>query len=117
MKSFAFIMFAAFSLLGPAHKRGGAAAWPSAMPQFAGGAPDCAYELTDGTSFASLTTLRAADEVLAAARAEYEAAGWRVARVATRDMLIFTRGTAVAVVLAESTARGTRITSILRDKE
>lgn len=112
MKSILVIMFAAFSLLGPAHKRNsGAANWPSAMPHFVGGAPECAYELDDGSLFASLTTLRTVDEVLAAARTEYTAAGWQLAPISASDMLLFTRGNAVAIVLARLTPSGTCITT------
>ena len=54
------------------------------------------------------------DEALARARAAFVEAGWGVVPIRTRDMLIFTRGDAVAAVLAEENETGTRLTAIQR---
>lgn len=90
--------------------------WPAPMPRFVQGVPEASYELKNGTTFVSLTTLRGVDEVLASARTEYLNVGWQLEPIAARDMLIFTCGNNVAAVQALATARGTLVTSIQRNK-
>lgn len=92
------------------------AAWPAAMPVFAGGRPDCAYTLANGTAFASLRLSILPAAALEQARAAYEAAGWCVAPVRARDTLIFVRGESVAAVLAEPVPSGTRVTALQRPR-
>ena len=56
----------------------------------------------------------AGDEALERVRAAFVGAGWSMAPIRTRDMLVFARGDAVAAVLAEEVAAGTRLTAIQR---
>ena len=93
---------------------GGSAGWPESMPSFASGNPTCSYTLKSGGSFVSTTVPGGRDEALARARAAFAEAGWGVVPIRTRDMLIFTRGDAVAAVLAEEVETGTRLTALLR---
>ena len=53
---------------------------------------------------------------LARVCAAFAEAGWSAVPIRTRDMLMFTRGDAVAAVLAEEIASGTRLTAIQRPK-
>ena len=101
---------------------GGSAGWPESMPSFASGSPACSYTLKtggsytlkSGGSFVCTTVPGGRDEALARARAAFAEAGWGVVPIRTRDMLIFTRGDAVAAVLAEEVETGTRLTAIQR---
>ena len=88
--------------------------WPETMPAFASGSPACSYTLKTGGSFVCTTVPGGRDEALARARAAFVEAGWGVVPIRTRDMLIFTRGDAVAAVLAEEVETGTRLTAIQR---
>ena len=90
------------------------AAWPESMPAFANGMPDSAYATKGGGTFVCTTVQGGRDEALARARAAFAEAGWSVAPIRTRDMLIFVRGDMVAAVLAEEVAAGTRLTAIQR---
>ena len=90
------------------------AAWPASMPAFASGMPDSAYATKGGGTFVCTTVQGGRDEALARARAAFVEAGWSVAPVRTRDMLMFVRGDLVAAVLAEEVAAGTRMTAIQR---
>ena len=92
------------------------AAWPEAMPAFASGNPDSAYATKGGGSFVCTVVPGERDEALARARAAFAEAGWSAVPIRTRDMLVFTRGDAVAAVLAEDVATGTRLTAIQRPK-
>lgn len=95
---------------------GNSAGWPASMPTFASGSPSSAYELKSGSSFVCTTVPGGRDEALARVRAAFAEAGWSVVPVRTRDMLMFTRGDAVAAVLAEAVAAGTRLTAIQRPR-
>lgn len=90
--------------------------WPASMPTFANGSPDCAYATTGGSSFVCTVVPGGRDEALARVRAVFAEAGWGAVPIRTRDMLVFTRGDAVAAVLAEEIATGTRVTAIQRPK-
>ena len=94
----------------------GHTAWPEAMPVFAPGTPTCAYTLKNGSSFVCTTILGGRDEALARVRAAFAESGWSLAPIHTRDMLVFMRGDAVAAVLAEEVAAGTRLTALQRPK-
>ena len=93
---------------------GNSAAWPASMPAFASGCPDGAYTLKSGSSFVCTVVPGGRDEALARVRSSFAEAGWNVLPIRTRDMLVFTRGDAVAAVLAEEVATGTRVTAIQR---
>ena len=93
---------------------GSSVGWPESMPSFASGNPACSYALKSGGSFVCTTVPGGRDEALARARAAFVEAGWGVVPIRTRDMLIFTRGDAVAAVLAEENETGTRLTAIQR---
>ena len=93
---------------------GRSVAWPASMPAFANGVPDSAYATKDGGTFVCTTVQGGRDEALARARAAFEEAGWSVAPIRARDMLLFARGDAVAAVLAEEVSSGTRLTAIQR---
>lgn len=93
---------------------GGSAGWPESMPSFASGNPACSYTLKSGGSFVCTTVPGGRDEALARACAAFAEAGWGAVPIRTRDMLIFTRGDAVAAVLAEEIETGTRLTAIQR---
>ena len=95
---------------------GNSAGWPSSMPVFASGSPASAYELKSGGTFVCTTVPGGRDEALARVRAAFAEAGWGAVPVRTRDMLMFTRGDAVAAVVAEEVAAGTRLTAIQRPK-
>ena len=95
---------------------GNTAGWPASMPTFASGLPAGSYELKSGCSFVCTTVPGGRDEALARVRAAFTEAGWSTVPVRTRDMLVFTRGDAVAAVLAEEVATGTRLTAIQRPK-
>jgi len=88
--------------------------WPDGMPVFASGSADCAYSLRNGTSFVCTTVPGGRDEALARARTAFRDAGWRELPVRTSDMVVFTRGDAVAVLLAEAVEKKTRLTAIQR---
>ena len=90
------------------------AAWPESMPAFANGVPDSAYATNGGGTFVCTTVQGGRDEALVRARAVFVEAGWSVAPVRTRDMLVFVRGDLVSAVLAEEVAAGTRLTAIQR---
>lgn len=92
------------------------ARWPSAMPVFAGGHPHSSYTLNNGTSFVCLTVPETPQGALESARDAYRADGWRESPVRTHDMLVFQRGDAVAIVLAQDTPAGTRVTALQRPK-
>lgn len=90
-------------------------AWPSGLPEFAGAAQvGYSASLPNGTKLVNLVVQTPAEAVLASAGRAFYEAGWRESPVRTRDMLIFTRGPAVAAVLAESVPEGTRVTAIQR---
>lgn len=95
---------------------GNSAGWPASMPLFASGVPASAYELKSGGSFVCTTVPGGRDEALARVRAAFVEAGWGAVPICTRDMMMFTRGDAVAAVLAEEVASGTRLTAIQRPK-
>ena len=86
------------------------------MPTFASGAPAGAYELRSGSSFVCTAVPGGRDEALARVRAAFEEAGWSSLPIRARDMLMFARGDAVAAVLAEEIATGTRLTAIQRPR-
>ena len=86
------------------------------MPTFASGVPSSAYELKAGGSFVCTTVSGGRDEALARVCAAFVEAGWSAVPIRTRDMMMFTRGDAVAAVLAEEVASGTRLTAIQRPK-
>ena len=90
--------------------------WPETMPAFASGSPDSAYATKGGGSFVCTVVPGGRDEALARARAAFAEAGWSAVPIRTRDMLVFTRGDAVAAILAEEIAAGTRLTAIQRPK-
>ena len=91
--------------------------WPSGMPAFAGArAVNFSSRLGDGAEFVNLVVPEPAGQVLDAARLAYAEAGWTESPVRARDMLVFTRGEAVAAVLAQSVPGGTRITAIQRPR-
>ncbi|MBR1587478.1 MAG: hypothetical protein IJ658_04040 [Kiritimatiellae bacterium] len=108
-------LFGAWSWQRPA-SGGNPAGWPASMPAFASGVPAGAYELKAGSSFVCTTVPGGRDAALARARAAFAEAGWSVLPIRTRDMLMFTRGDAVAAVLAEEIATGTRLAAIQRPK-
>lgn len=95
---------------------GSSAGWPKSMPTFASGFPASAYELKSGSSFVCTTVPGGRDEALMRVRAAFAEAGWSTVPIRTRDMLMFTRGDAVAAVLAEELSTGTRLTAIQRPK-
>ena len=95
---------------------GNSAGWPASMPTFASGVPSSAYELKAGGSFVCTTVSGGRDEALARVCAAFAEAGWSAVPIRTRDMMMFTRGDAVAAVLAEEVASGTRLTAIQRPK-
>ena len=95
---------------------GGSAGWPETMPVFAAGIPESAYTLKSGCSFVCTVVPGGRDEALARARAAFAEAGWSAVPIRTRDMLVFTRGDAVAAILAEEIDAGTRLTAIQRPK-
>ena len=109
-------LLGAWSWLQPAGPRA-PRAWPAAMPAFAG-VRDVAFatSLRGGTAFVNATVPVPADAVLEDARRAYAEAGWSVSPVRARDMLVFTRGEAVATVLAQETPRGTRIAVLQRPR-
>ena len=88
--------------------------WPESMPAFANGVPDSAYATNGGGTFVCTTVPGGRDEALERVRAAFVGAGWSMAPIRTRDMLVFARGDAVAAVLAEEVAAGTRLTAIQR---
>ncbi|MGN0852258.1 MAG: hypothetical protein ACI4Q3_02650 [Kiritimatiellia bacterium] len=90
--------------------------WPEGLPVFSGGRADCAYTLANGSAFASFTTAAPAAEVLASARAAFTGEGWVEIPLALSDTRFFMRGEAVAVLLAESTGCGTRVTVLQRPR-
>lgn len=90
--------------------------WPAALPVFAGGRVETAYELKNGTSFASFTSPQAAPDILAAARAAYAEAGWVEIPFSCADTALFVRGESVATILAEATPSGARVTILQRPK-
>lgn len=94
------------------------ARWPDAVPVFAGGVADCAYELANGTAFVSAETGGGAAAALDAARTAFAAAGWMESPVRASDMILFTRGTAVAAVLAQDapSGAGTRLTALVHPR-
>ena len=108
-------LFGAWSWLRPA-SGGSSAGWPASMPAFASGTSASAYELKAGGSFVCTTVPGGRDEALARVCAAFAEAGWSAAPIRARDMLMFTRGDAVAAVLAEEVASGTRITAIQRPR-
>lgn len=91
--------------------------WPDAVPSFAGAVPAgfCAT-LRNGTSFASTRVAAPAHQVLADARRAYAEAGWTESPVRARDMLLFTRGEAVAAVLVQDAPDGARVTVLQRPR-
>ena len=88
--------------------------WPETMPAFASGSPDSAYATKGGGSFVCTVVPGGRDEALARVQSAFAEAGWSAIPIRTRDMLVFTRGDAVAAVLAEEIAVGTRLTAIQR---
>ena len=95
---------------------GNSRAWPAALPAFAGAHADCAFQLKNGTGFVNFLSRSSAPAILAEARTAYLAAGWKEATLHPADTLIFTRGDAVAAVLAEALPEGTRVTALQRPK-
>ena len=113
--SFGFALFGAWSWQRPACG-GNTAGWPASMPVFANGVPAGAYELKSGVSFVCATVPGGREEALARVRAAFAEAGWGMLPVRARCMMMFSRGDAVAAVLAEEVAAGTRLTAIQRPK-
>ena len=109
-------LLGAWSWLQPGGTRA-ARAWPAALPAFAG-VRDVAFTTTlrGGTAFVHATVPAPADAVLEDARRAYAEAGWSVSPVRAHDMLVFTRGEAVATVLAQDTPHGTRIAVLQRPR-
>lgn len=119
MKSAALLfaaVFGAWSWLRPAAPRTGHA-WPPGMPAFAGACrPGFSAVLANGTRFVSALASEPPEQVLANVRRTYAEAGWAESPVRARDMLVFTRGEAVAAVLAQTVPEGTRVTAIQRPR-
>lgn len=96
---------------------GTARSWPDAVPSFAGAGPvNFAATLRNGTSFANALVATTAAQALEDARRAYAEAGWAESPVRAADMLLFTRGEAVAAVLAQDTPRGARVTVLQRPR-
>ena len=94
-----------------------ARSWPEAVPAFAGAGPaDFSATLRNGTSFANARVAAPAHQVLADARRAYAEAGWAESPVRARDMLLFTRGAAIAAVLVQDTPDGARVTVLQRPR-
>ena len=92
-------------------------AWPSGIPAFAGArAVNFSSRLGDGAELVNLVVPEPAGQVLDAARGAYAEAGWTESPVRTHDMLVFTRGEAVAAVLAQTVPEGTRLTVLQRPR-
>jgi len=87
--------------------------WPCEMPEFAGTKAECAYE-TPHSSFASFIASSTPNEVLCEAHAAYISAGWREEPIRASDMLVFTKGTKVAAVLARPHKDGSLVSAIIR---
>lgn len=105
-------MFAAWFWRRPA---GAERTWPDAVPVFAcGGEIAAAYELADGGAFLCVRAAPRANEALEGVRAAYLADGWTESPIRASDTLFFTRGAAVAAVLAQELPSGCRITAIQR---
>jgi len=90
--------------------------WPDSMPIFGEiGEEGMATVRRDGNSvFACFLDPAPPANVLDRATAAYTAAGWEVAPIGTCDMVLLTRGEAVAAVLAEAIDLGTRVTAVQR---
>lgn len=89
-------------------------AWPNAIPAFLQTTPAFSLEMKNGTSVVSVSTPGEPIAALEVAAAAYRAEGWKELPVKTSDMRLFSKGEAIAAILARAVYSGTCLTAIQR---